>query len=120
MPFDGTDYQILSPVTHMLIDGRQRVQNGWSQRIMRQRGSVCMIGSLTITDYEVFAIAEKLILEAIRELGYAYSSVVAFNDDLGRTKEQVLEVYDIAIASSMPMTRTQTPHYWGYPELMPA
>jgi hypothetical protein len=116
MPFDGTDYQILSPVTRMLIDGRKRVQNGWSQRIMRQRGSVCMIGSLTITDYEVFAVAEKLILEAIHELGYTYSSVVAFNDHLCRTKEQVLEVYDIAIASSMPMTQ----HHWRYPELIAA
>ncbi len=83
---------------------------------MRQRVSVCMIGSLTITDYEVFAIAEKLILEAIHELGYAYSSVVAFNDDPCRTKEQVLEVYDTAIALSMQMTQ----RYWQDSELLAA
>jgi len=118
MPFDGTDYQILSPATHMLIDGRRRVQTGWSQRIMRQRGSVCMIGSLTITDYEVFAVAEQLILEAIHELGYAHSSVVAFNDDPCRTKEQVLEVYDLAIASST--SRMTTQYHWQYPELIAA
>ena len=118
MPFDGKDYQILSPVTEMLIKGRQRVQNGWSQHIMRQRGAVCMIGSLTITDYEVFAVAEQLILEAIQELGYYYSSIVAFNDDLPRTKQEVLEVYDAAIALSMP--RMRTPHYWQYPELIAA
>ena len=118
MPFDGTDYQVLSPVTHMLMDGRQRVQNGWSQRVMRQRGSVCMIGSLTITDYEVYAVAEGLILEAIHGLGYAYLSVVAFNDDLRRTKKEVLEVYDTAIALSMPTTRTH--HYWQHPELIAA
>ena len=118
MPFDGTDYQVLSPVTHMLMDGRQRVQNGWSQRVMRQRGSVCMIGSLTITDYEVYAVAEGLILEAIHGLGYAYLSVVAFNDDLRRTKKEVLEVYDTAIALSMPTTRTH--HYWQHPELISA
>ena len=117
MPFDGTDYKVLSPVTHMLMDGRQRVQNGWSQRVMRQRGSVCMIGSLTITDYEVYAVAEGLILEAIHGLGYAYLSVVAFNDDLRRTKKEVLEVYDTAIALSMPTTRT---HHWQYPELIAA
>jgi len=118
MPFDGTDYQVLSPVTHMLMDGRQRVQNGWSQRVMRQRGSVCMIGSLTITDYEVYAVAEGLILEAIHGLGYAYLSVVAFNDDLRRTKKEVLEVYDTAITLSMPTTKTH--HYWQYPELIAA
>ena len=118
MPFDGANSQILSPVTHMLIEGRDRVQNGWSQRAMRRRGSVCMIGSLTVTDYEVFAIAEKLMLQAIHELGYAHSSVVAFNDDLRRTKGQVLEVYDMAIALSMPSTRTQ--HHWQYHELIAA
>jgi len=118
MPFDGADYQILSPVTEMLIKGRQRAQNGWSQHIMRQRGSVCMIGSLTITDYEVFAIAEELMLEAIHGLGYACPSVVAFNDDLRRTKEQVLEVYDTAIALSMPSTITQYPR--RYRELIAA
>ena len=118
MPFDGTDYQVLSPVTRMLMDGRQRVQSGWSQRVMRRRGSVCMIGSLTITDYEVYAIAEQLILEAIHGLGYAYSSVVAFNDDLHRTKKEVLKVYDTAIALSTPTIRTH--HYWEYPELIAA
>jgi hypothetical protein len=116
MPFDGANYQILSPVTQMLMDGRQRVQNGWSQRIMRRRGSVCMIGSLTITDYEVYCIAEEFILEAIHGLGYAYSSVVAFNDDPFRTKEQVLEVYETAIALSMQMTH----RYWQDSELLAA
>ncbi len=116
MPFDGANFQILSPVTQMLMDGRQRVQNGWSQRIMRRRGSVCMIGSLTITDYEVYRIAEELILEAIHGLAYAYSSVVAFNDDPYRTKEQVLEVYDTAIALSMQMTQ----RYWQDSELLAA
>jgi hypothetical protein len=116
MPFDGTNYETPSPVTQMLIDGRQRVQNGWSQRIMRRRGAVCMIGSLTITDYEVFVIADKVILEAIHELGYFYPSVVAFNDDPWRTKEQILEVYDVAIANSMRVT----PHHWRYAELLAA
>ena len=90
---------------------------------MRQRGSVCMIGSLTITDYQVFTIAEKLILEAIHESGYAYPSVVAFNDDSCRTKEQVLEVYDTAIALSMPaitLSMPMTQHHWRYPELIAA
>jgi hypothetical protein len=118
MPFDGNDYERAPLVTQMLIEGRQRLENGWSQRVMRQRGSVCMIGSLAITDYEVFALAEQLILAAIHESGHTYSSVVAFNDDLCRTKEEVLEVYDTAIALSMPMTRTQ--HHRQYPELIAA
>jgi hypothetical protein len=51
-------------------------------------------------------------------LGYDYSSVVAFNDDFCRTKQEVLEVYDTAIAFSTPRSRKQ--HYWQYPELLAA
>jgi hypothetical protein len=83
---------------------------------MRRRGSVCMIGSLTITDYEEYCIAEELMLEAIHGLGYAYPSVVAFNDAPRRTKEQVLEVYDTAIALSAPMTQ----QHWQSSELLAA
>ena len=89
MPFDCSTYDVVSPVSQMLREGREQVQRGWCQRIMRQRGSVCMIGSL----------------EAIDDLGYSYSTVAAFNDDFCRTKEQVLEVYDRAIELSMPVTQ---------------
>jgi hypothetical protein len=103
MPFDGTIYEPVSPVTQMLIDGRQQLQRGWCQRIMRRRGSVCLIGSLAIVDFDVFAQAEKLLLNAIRAFGYPHTSVADFNDDLTRTKEQVLEVYDRAIELSLPV-----------------
>ena|SRR5438105_9468121 len=105
MPFDCSTYDVVSPVSQMLREGREQVQRGWCQRIMRQRGSVCMIGSLNIIDFEVFATTEKLMLEAIDDLGYSYSTVAAFNDDFCRTKEQVLEVYDRAIELSMPVTQ---------------
>ena len=103
MPFDGISYEPVSPVTQMLIDGKQQLQRGWCQRIMRRRGSVCIIGSLAVADFDVFAEAEKFLLEAIRDYGYSYSSVAEFNDDISRTKEQVLEVYDRAIELSLPV-----------------
>src|SRR5262245_54901160 len=87
MPFDGTHFETASPVTQMLVDGREKAQRGWCQRVMRQRGSACMIGSLAITDFEIFRTAEKFILEAIDDLGYSHSSVASFNDDLYRTKD---------------------------------
>lgn len=104
MPFDGNNSETVLPVTQMLIEGRQQVKRGWCQGIMRQRGSACMIGSLTVNDFDVFTDAEAFLLEAIRKLGHLHSSVASFNDDLHRTKEQVLEVYDRAITESMPMT----------------
>jgi hypothetical protein len=103
MPFDGSKYVTASPVTQMLMEARQQVEQGWCQHSMRQRGSVCMIGALDINDYIQFVTAETLLLEAIRGLGHAHTSVAAFNDDRGRTKNQVLTAYDRAIERSMTL-----------------
>jgi hypothetical protein len=101
MPFDGSKYGTASPVTQTLREAKQQVEQGWCQHFMRQRGSVCMIGSLATNDYSQFIDAEARLLEAIRSLGYRHASVAAFNDDLCRTKLEVLQVYDEAIARSM-------------------
>lgn len=103
MPFDGSDYISTTPVTRMLMESRQKVDQGWCQHAMRRRGSVCMIGSFTIEDYSSFTKAEGLLLKAMGSLGYPHTSVAHFNDDFQRTKKQVLEVYDLAIERSMLM-----------------
>ena len=105
MPFDGTSYEVAaSPVTRMLMDGKQRLQLGWCRGTMRQRGSACMIGSLEVADFEVFVEAEKILLQAINSFGHSYRSVPEFNDDPGRTQQQVLAVYDKAIELSNPLS----------------
>ena len=102
MPFDGSTYQVTtSPVTRMLVEGRQQLESGWCQNVMRQRGTVCMIGSLPIEDHAVFAETQGRLLAAICDLGYPHSSVPDFNDDSQRTQQQVLEVYDRAILQAM-------------------
>ena len=101
MPFDGSKYVSASPVTRMLVDSKRQVEQGWCQHATRQRGTVCMIGSFTIEDYALFTRAEGLLLDAIGGLGYPHSTVVEFNDDALRTKQQVLNVYDRAIERSM-------------------
>jgi len=101
MPFDGSKYLTTSPLTDMLVEARQQLDQGWCQHRARQRGSACMIGSLAIADYDVFVEAERVLLDAIRDLGHPQASVVAFNDALGRTKQQVLDVYDRAIRRSL-------------------
>ena len=100
MPFDGANYEVISPITQMLIEGKDQVQSGWCQQTMRQRGSVCMIGSLKISDFDAFERAETFLMNAINLSGYAYRSVRDFNDDRSRTKGQVLDVYDKAIELS--------------------
>jgi hypothetical protein len=101
MPFDGSKYLTTSPLTHMLVNARQQLEQGWCQHRTRQRGSACMIGSLTVTDFDMFVEAERLLLESIRELGHPEVSVAAFNDAPARTKRQVLDVYDSAIRRSL-------------------
>lgn len=100
MPFDGANYEVTSPVTQMLIEGKDRVQSGWCQQTMRQRGSVCIIGSLRIRDFDAFLEAEGVLLNAVNLLGYPQRTVRDFNDDMSRTKAQILEVYDKAIELS--------------------
>jgi hypothetical protein len=100
MPFDGSTYVSASPVTRMLVESKRQVEQGWCQHAMRQRGSVCMIGSFTIEDYALFTEAEGLLLQAIGSLGYRHCTVAQFNDDPQRTRQQVLEVYDRAIERS--------------------
>jgi hypothetical protein len=41
------------------------------------------------------------LLKAIVALGHTQSSIAQFNDAPGRTKQQVLEVYDRAIQQSL-------------------
>lgn len=101
MPFDGSKYPTTSPITDMLVEARHRLDQGWCQLSMRQRGSVCMIGSLAIHEYDRFVDAERLLLDAIRDLGYPQSSVAAFNDAPSRTKRDVLDVFDRAIRRSI-------------------
>ena len=100
MPLDSSTYFTTSPLTQMLVEGRKQLDQGWCQHRTRQRGATCMIGSLAISDYDMFIEGERLLLDAIRELGHRQASVAAFNDALGRTKLQVLEVYDHAIERS--------------------
>jgi hypothetical protein len=101
MPFDGSNYVSSNSVTRLLVEGRQKLEQGWCQQAMRQRGAVCMIGSFTIEDYALFREAEGLLLKAITSLGFPHSSVAQFNDDAERTKHQVINVYDLAIERSM-------------------
>ena len=100
MPFDATDYESATLVTDMLRSGRRKVEAGWCQQRMRRAGSVCMIGALSVTDYDSFVHAEELFLQAIRLLGFDYTSVPSFNDAPGRTQSEVLTVYDQAIELS--------------------
>ena len=111
MPFDGVE---ISEVTERLVIGRARIEAGWCQgHLYLNRWSwygrsreYCLIGAVRV-DLPGWSIggpdaAADLLTLAIIKLGYGTGiwPVSAFNDSPVRTKAQVLDVVDLAIAMS--------------------
>jgi hypothetical protein len=90
MPFDGTR---LTPVTQALIAGRRRIEDGWCQGVMRRRGAVCAIGAISRN-----AGALEVLYRAFGE-----GHIPKWNDTPGRSKEDVLALYDRAITLSLTL-----------------
>ena|ERR1700731_731729 len=110
MPFDG--FVENTQVTERLVIGRARIEAGWCQgHLSRSRWSwrvgkyyeYCLVGAvrkgLPGWHPELPDMVYDLIQAAIAYLGYGGLPHV-FNDSTERTKAQVLEVLDLAIAMS--------------------
>lgn len=95
MPFDGIT---LSPVTKLLMETRRIVERGWCQSVMRAPGAFCIVGALREASP-----SEENYMTARNQLGRAANctNLVQWNDDLSRTKEEVLKVCDLAIENEM-------------------
>ena len=96
MPFDGK----LDPVTLLLIEGREAIGRGWTQRATERDGAVCVMGALgwpegAIGNASAFSEAVKRLAKAINT-----HEIIAWNDHLDRTKEEVLAAFDRAICAS--------------------
>ncbi len=94
MPFDGTTYL---PVVELLAEGRRKIEAGWCQGKIRERGAVCMMGALRSQNFATIKAAEARLRKVILRAGFA-RGIVEFNDFPGRTKGQVLAIFDAAIA----------------------
>jgi hypothetical protein len=111
MPFDGTT----NPIVLELQTARGRIERGWCQRsIQTLHGEVCLLGALGYTESggQPMTLAALAVARQISPEGYKWMTcgwVARWNDDLSRTKEQVLAVLDGAIAAesarvSMPQS----------------
>jgi hypothetical protein len=123
MPFDG--FVENTEVTERLVIGRARIEAGWCQGSLHRytrytpttwlettwlgRGSeYCLLGAVTsdvekqirVNDDPAFPQAFRLITAALAQLGYDSMQITEFNDHPRRTKAEVLEVIDLAIAMS--------------------
>lgn len=110
MPFDGSRLDL---TTRILINGRDRLErDGWCRGMLVDHlGRVCMMGALgydgptaTIT-LSRRSPRTRAVLRLARALGFSTAldedvpkAVVTWNDASRRTRKQVLEVFDRAIA----------------------
>lgn len=95
----------MSIAKEILIQAKQViVDNGWCQgKVMNAAGQCCMAGALNLaTAGDVNRYYGTGREEARRFLGkfVPYGGVVEFNDADGRTKEEVLAIFDKAIEAA--------------------
>lgn len=113
-----------SPVLKLLIQGRERIEKGWCQGAYRkavpgfgglwQKESYCMLGSV---DWHTMDTKDKCEtgVKAVQALGkqikdswvhgeyccHDQDRVAVYNDWQGRTKREVLHIFDLAIAAEL-------------------
>ena len=67
-------------------------EHGWCQNVLESDGRVCMYGAIERIAPE-HDNRSRMLIEALRENVPEYL-IAQFNDASGRTKEEVLEVFD--------------------------
>ncbi len=97
MPFDGSN---LSEVKLLLIRARERIEKkGWCQGAFHRGSASCMMGALGYTRKRGCPSGLHYMAgEQLRSF-VGGDLVPHWNDRPGRTKAEVLEVFDKAIAS---------------------
>jgi hypothetical protein len=98
LPFDGTK---LDDVTKLLIEGRERIEQGWCQGRFEAKGSFCMLGAIRY-DHQTTKWRRAARKRLARALGLGQEAdgnhIPNWNDAPGRTKDEVLQAFDRAIA----------------------
>lgn len=105
MPLDGSNYE--TELTRWLVEGRKNLLRvGWHPGPGAHGvGGVCMLAALPVwgrENWKVIAIADVLsrAIDYLHGSPLTSPSVAMFNDTPGRTLDEVLAVYDLAIAIS--------------------
>jgi hypothetical protein len=101
MPFDGT----MNPIVLELQTARGRIERGWCQfSLQTSLGEVCLLGALGYTQpgREPMTPAALAVARQIYPVHHKTPQplmLAMWNDDLSRTKAEVLAVFDQAIAA---------------------
>ena len=93
-----------SPVTKNLMAAKKLLEQGWCQEDYKYKGSYCIQGAVIYAnpplDYDRNLSYE--VIKSVIEPAFAVRrGISAWNDKVGRTKEEVLCLMDRAIAISI-------------------
>ena len=92
MPFDPVQ---LDDVTKLLIEGRERIERGWCKYNLQLGNAVCALGAIGWGERP-----SETKIEARRRLSAAVGTdrIPHWNDAPERTKQDILDAFDAAIA----------------------
>jgi hypothetical protein len=103
MPLDGTNFvELDTDITKVLIKARDYlVEHGWCQGAMENRsGQVCIFGAVYIVGEFNSSVDPTFsrVMFALKNI--TKDSAQRWNDEPGRTQEEVVSLFDQAIAIS--------------------
>lgn len=85
-------------VVELLQLGRERIETSWTQFSYRKNGEYCAVGAVrydTGQDRYVRKASQLLLKDS---LPHKWNMVEGYNDQKNRKREEVIAIYDIAIA----------------------
>ncbi len=112
-------------VKELLVAGKLRIERGWCQKSYGQykmhtdRTSYCASGAIRNARDSGISEMNQDEMDALRVLAVCLKSrseadIISFNDERGRTKEEVLALYDraIAVSTAAIVLKDELPYFW--------
>ena len=117
-------HETISPVVQTLLTGRERISKGWCQRAGNQGVSFCAIEAITRDHAGVFMwnqlpVKNRDAVKLLQRcLPAGLGSVVAYNDALNTTQDDILALYDRAI--TLALSEEAIAAGWTYQDVTPS
>ena len=85
---------VLNETQQALLDAERYMREcGWCQLYGKDsKGRVCIVGAFHYSGHELTTATSRVIYEAIGRTGWASLGIMEWNDEPGRTGDEVLDV----------------------------
>ena len=112
MPFDNPEAEVeLNDVTMRLIAGRQNIEKGWIKEHYQWGENYCALGAIGVSQEETDAHLSSCVgfldraIPTDKAVKLMFDNkearIAVYNDASVRTKSEILDLFDRAIANSM-------------------